>query len=206
MLKFAKISENTFNELQTEAGVLLNTFDPANPGAPASSAIICATTGGITASCVPTTRDDGEDVDNCPPNMLELKKISSYEAKMSFTALSVTAETIRMSLGAADVEENKITPRSEYKKTDFKDIWWVGDLSDGGFCAICLKRAVSTSGFSLKTTKAGKGNLTVELTGHYTLDAQTEVPMEFYVASAETGEETHEETHEETNGETNGGN
>lgn len=194
MLKFAKISENTFNELQTEAGVLLNTFDPTNPVAPESSAIICATTGGITASCVPTTRDDGEDVDNCPANMLELKKISSYEAKLAFTALSVTAETIRMSLGAADVEGEKITPRSEYKKTDFKDIWWVGDLSDGGFCAICLKRAVSTSGFSLKTTKAGKGNLTVELTGHYTLDAQTEVPMEFYVASAET------------NGETNGGN
>ena len=201
MLRFSKISENTFNELQTEAGVILSTFDPSAPAVPQDEDIICATTGGITASCVPTTRDDGEDVDNCPPNMLELKKISSYEAKMSFTALSVTAETIRMSLGAADIgNDGKITPRSAYQRTDFKDIWWVGDLSDGGFCAICLKRAVSTSGFSLKTTKAGKGNLTVELTGHYTLDAQTEVPMEFYVASAETGEETHEEANGETGG------
>ena len=90
-----------------------------------------------------------------------------------------------MSLGAADVANNKITPRHQYKTTDFKDVWWVGDLTDGGFCAICLKRAVSTAGFSLKTTKAGKGNLTVELTGHYTLSNQDEVPMEFYVAAGE---------------------
>lgn len=182
-MKFSKISENTFNELQVEAGVLLNTFDPATGAAPTSQNIICATTGGITASCVPTTRDDGEDVDNCPKNMLELKKIDSYEAKLGFTALSVTAETIRMSLGAADVENNKITPRHQYETTDFKDVWWVGDLTDGGFCAICLKRSVSTAGFSLKTTKSGKGNLAVELTGHYTLSNQDEVPMEFYVAA-----------------------
>ena len=200
-MKFAKISENTFNELQTEAGILLNAFDPSNPAPPTTEQIICATTGGITATCVPTTRDDGEDVDNCPNNMLELKKIDSYEAKLAFTALSVTAETIRMSIGAADVEDGKITPRSAYKRTDFKDVWWVGDLSDGGFCAICLKRAVSTAGFSLKTTKSGKGNLSVELTGHYTLSAQDEVPMEFYI---QVGEE--EETGGETNGETNGGN
>ena len=103
-MKFAKISENTFNELQTEAGILLNAFDPSNPAPPTTEQIICATTGGITATCVPTTRDDGEDVDNCPNNMLELKKIDSYEAKLAFTALSVTAETIRMSIGAADVE------------------------------------------------------------------------------------------------------
>ena len=64
--KFTVIPENTFDELQLDAGVLLTTFDPATPVAPADSAIICATTGGINVSCVPTFSDLGEDVDNVP--------------------------------------------------------------------------------------------------------------------------------------------
>lgn len=182
--RFTKISETAFNELQMDAGVLLKTFDPSNPTMTLSN-IVCATTGGITASCVPTYQDNGEDVDNCPNNMKEFKEITGYDAKMSFTALNVTADVIKLSLGAADITQatGKITPRNHLELTDFTDaIWWVGDLSDGGFAAICLKNALSTSGLSLKTTKGGKGNLTVELTGHYSISAQDEVPMDFYVS------------------------
>lgn len=181
MGQFTAIPENTFKELQTEAGVLLKTFDPST-GTLDKSAIICATTGGINATCTPTFRDNGEDVDNCPPNMKELKEIVSYECKMSFTALTITEETIRMALGAADASNKKITPRQEIKDADFSDVWWVGDRSDGGLVAVCLKNAMSTDGFSLQTTKNGKGQLSVNLMGHYTITAQKSVPMEFYVA------------------------
>ena len=54
-----------------------------------------------------------------------------------------------------------IGPFIPHKDTDFSDIWWVGDRSDGGLVAICLRNALSTGGFSLQTTKNGKGQIAV---------------------------------------------
>ena len=90
-----------------------------------------------------------------------------------------------VSTGAADVDvaTGKVTPRRELKSADFKDIWWVGDRRDGGFVAIKLLNALSTGGFSLPTTKNGKGQLSVTLTGHVSAAAQDVMPMEFYVIS-----------------------
>lgn len=180
MGRFTKIPQDTFEALQLNAGVLLKTFDPENAAEPNDEDIICATTGGINASCVPTYSDMGADVDNCPVNMMELKNLASWLCKMSFTSLGTSAESIKLALGAADVDGGKIIPRRNLKQTDFADIWWVGDRADGGLVAICLKNALSTGGFSLQTTKNGKGQVSVELTGHVSIDAQDEMPMEFY--------------------------
>lgn len=178
---FTVIPEDTFESLQLDAGVLLTNFDPSAP-AVEDSAIICATTGGINASCVPTFSDMGEDVDNCPVNMKELKHLDSWECKMSFTALGTSPEAIKTTLGCADIDSTSsaIVPRRDLAQTDFADVWWVGDRADGGFVAIQLKNALSTSGFSLQTTKAGKGQVSCELTGHVSINAQSVVPMVFY--------------------------
>ena len=180
MSKFTVIPNDTFSGMQQDAGVLLKTFNPASVAAPQDTDIICATTGGINATCVPTYSDLGEDVDNCPVNMKELKHLDGWECKMSFTALGTSADNIRLALGAADVATNKITPRRDLKQSDFSDIWWVGDRADGGCVAIQLKNALSTGGFSLQTTKSGKGQMSCELTGHVSIDAQDEMPMIFY--------------------------
>lgn len=180
---FTKIPQSTFDELQTDAGVLLKNFDPTNPEVTDEN-IICATTGGINPTCVPTYSDMGEDVDNAPVGMMELMKLDGWDTSLGFTAINVTPEIIRIALGAADIDADngKITPRRNLKDTDFADVWWVGDRSDGGMVAICLKNALSTSGFSLQTTKNGKGQIAVTLGGHVSIDAQDVVPMEFYVA------------------------
>ena len=179
---FKKISSTAFNEMQLDAGVLLNTFNPATP-AVADNAIITATTGGITASCKPTYSDLGEDVDNCPNNTKELKHLDGWDCKMSFTALGTTPAAIKLALGAADIDgtdSTKIIPRRDLQQTDFTDIWWVGDKADGGMVAIKLINALSTSGFELKTAKNGKGQVSVELTGHVSINEQDVMPMEFY--------------------------
>lgn len=183
MGKFTVIPKDTFEGLQMDAGVLLKTFDPSSVAAPNDEDIICATTGGINATCVPTYSDLGEDVDNCPANMLELKHLDGWECKMSFTSLGMSPDKIKLALGAADIgSENTsmITPRRDLAETDFSDIWWVGDRADGGCVAIQLKNALSTGGFSLQTTKSGKGQLSVELTGHVSINAQNVMPMVFY--------------------------
>lgn len=182
MGKFTVIPQNTFEGMQLDAGVILNRFDPTNPVAPADVDIVCATTGGINVSCVPTYSDLGEDVDNCPVNMKELKHLDSWECMMSFTSLGTSQEAIRLALGAADVNASsgKIVPRRDLEQTDFSDLWWVGDRADGGLVAVKLKNALSTGGFSLQTTKAGKGQISVELTGHVSINDQNTMPMEFY--------------------------
>lgn len=189
MSKFTVIPENTFSELQLNAGVLLNKFTPATATAPADEDIICATTGGINVSCIPTFSDLGEDVDNCPKNTKELKHLDGWDCKMSTTALGTSPANIKLSLGCADVDgtdTTKIVPRVDLAQNDFSDIWWVGDRADGGMVAIQLKNALSTGGFSLKTTDNGKGQITVELTGHVSIKKQSEVPMVFYSAAAAT--------------------
>lgn len=186
MGKFTKIPSATFQSLQLDAGVLLKNFDPETAAEPADEDIITATTGGINATCIPTYSDLGEDVDNVPVNMKELKHLDSWECKISTTGIGTSPELIRYALGAADVDGNKITPRRDLKQTDFANIWWVGDRADGGMVAVKLMNALSTGGLSLQTTKNGKGQVSIELTGHVSINAQDTMPMEWYSADPVT--------------------
>lgn len=182
MGRFTVIPQSAFDELQLDAGVLLSSFDPANPQI-ANNAIICATTGGINPSCVPTYSDFAEDVDNAPMNLKEFKHLDGWECKISTTALGTSPALIKLALGAADIpgtNSAKIVPRRDLSQSDFRDLWWVGDKANGGFVAIRLINALSTGGFSLQTTKNGKGQVSLEITGHVSLSAQSVVPMEFY--------------------------
>ncbi len=188
---FTVIPTNAFDALQMDAGVLLKTFNPASPAAPADADIICATTGGINPSCVATYSDFGEDVDNVPNNMKEFKHLDGWDCKISTTGLGTSPELIKLALGAADIDGTNtamINPRRDLEQTDFSDIWWVGDKANGGFVAIQLKNALSTGGFSLQTTKNGKGQVSIELTGHVSINAQSEVPMVFYSVDPDEGD------------------
>ena len=185
MGRFTQIPQNAFNDLQLDAGVLLKRFDPDAPDAPADEDIICATTGGISVSCVAEYSDFAEDVDNAPVNVLEFKHLDGWTCTMSTTSLGTSPELIRLALGVADIEgETKIVPRRDIDvEKDFSDIWWVGDKADGGMVAVQLLNALSTGGFTLTTTKNGKGQIGLELTGHVSINDQDTVPMQFYSAS-----------------------
>lgn len=181
MGRFSTIPQDTFEGLQLGAGMILKNFNPTNPSV-RDEDIVCATTGGITVSCIPTYSNLGEDVDNVPAATKELMNLDGWDAKMSFTSLSTNRENIRLALGAADInaETGAIQPRKSLKQSDFSGVWWVGDRADGGMVAARLRNALSTGGLSLKTTKNGKGQLSIELTGHMSLADQETMPMEFY--------------------------
>ena len=185
-MKYTKIPETTFQNLQLNAGVLLSSFNPTSATV-ADESIIGATTGGINFTATPTYTDFGEDIDNCPKNMMELKKLDSWEISMSGTYVTVDANAVKALVGAADVLSNKITPRNDLEFTDFTDIWWVGDYSDkngetnGGFVAIHMMNALSTGGFAIQSSDNGKGNFAFTYTAHYSMSAQGTVPFEVYV-------------------------
>ena len=185
-MKYTKIPETTFKNLQLNAGVLLSDFNPATAQV-ANESIIGATTGGVNFTATPTFSDYGEDIDNCPKNMKELKKLDYWEISLSGTYVTVDANAVKALVCAADVSGNKITPRNELKLTDFTDVWWVGDYSDqngetnGGFVAIHMMNALSTGGFAIQSSDNGKGNFAFTYTAHYSMSAQDTVPFEVYV-------------------------
>ncbi len=185
-MKYTKIPETTFQNLQLNAGVLLSAFDPGTAEV-ANESIIGATTGGVNFTATPTFSDYGEDIDNCPKNMKELKKLDAWEISMSGTYVTVDANAVKSLVGAADVSGNKITPRNDVLLSDFTDIWWVGDYSDkngetnGGYVAIHMMNALSTGGFAIQSSDNGKGNFAFTYTAHYSMSAQETVPFEVYV-------------------------
>ena len=191
-MKFTQIPTNTFQTLQLNAGILIKGSTGFNPstGAITANAIIGATSGGISVSCVPSFIDFGDDVDNCPKNMMELKKLDTWECKISGTFVTVSTTVTKMMLGAADIDSlnsNKVIPRVDLTVDDFEDVWFVGDYSDkngntnGGFIAVHMLNALSTGGFSMQTGDKSKGQFSVEFTGHVSMNAQDVVPMIFYI-------------------------
>ena len=186
-MKFTKIPQSTFDELQINAGILVKDFD-VSTGTFADSDMITATTGGITVSVKPTYEDFGSDIDNCPKNTMELKrKTDNDEVTISTTALNINEDLLMYMLGAADKDDNTgaIKPRKDVKTTDFSTIWWIGDLSNNGYIAVKVSNALSTDGFSIKTTDKGKGNISLTLTGHTSIYAQDVIPAEFYLGSGD---------------------
>lgn len=187
-MKFTKISETAFDEIQLNAGVLSTEFTPADGEI---GDILAATSGGISFEATPTYTDFGEDIDNCPKNTKELKKLDSWEVKMSGTFVTVTKDSAKLMVGAADASTastvDKITPRNDVADADFEDIWLVGDYSskngdvNGGFIAIHMLNALSTGGFKLQTADKSKGTMSFEFTGHYSIEAQDTVPFEVYI-------------------------
>ena len=185
-MKYTKIPETTFQNLQLNAGVLLSSFNPESATV-ANESIIGATTGGVNFTATPTFSDYGEDIDNCPKNMMELKKLDAWEISMSGTYVTVDANAVKSLVGAADASGNKITPRNDVLLSDFTDVWWVGDYSDqngetnGGYVAIHMMNTLSTGGFAIQSSDNGKGNFAFTYTAHYSMDAQDTVPFEVYV-------------------------
>ncbi len=194
MAKYTKIPTTTFQQLQINAGVLLSEFTPGTP-AVADAKILGATTGGINFTATPSFLDWGEDIDNCPKNTLELKRLEDWEVKLSGTFVTMSADLAERLTAAGDLASNKITPRRDLEETDFKDIWLVGDYSDkngatnGGFIAIHMMNTLSTGGFQIQTGDKAKGQFAFEFTAHFSMDAQDTVPFEIYV-QAGTAEPT----------------
>lgn len=193
---YTQIPSTTFKQLQLNAGIIASSFTPGTATLDQSS-ILGATTGGISFTATPTYTDFGEDIDNCPKNMKELKKLESWEVKLSGTFVTVSSDLAKTLVGAADKaagDATKVVPRNDLTADDFKDVWFVGDYSDvntgesAGFLAIHVMNALSTGGFQLTTTDKAKGQFAFEFTGHYSMDKQDTPPFEVYVkAGTATG-------------------
>lgn len=192
-MKFTQIPTDTFKKLQLGAGILSTDFDPAT-GELIASNIVGATSGGVSFEATPSFSDFGEDIDNCPKNTKELKKLDTWDAKMSGTLVTMDTKAAVFVIGTATVasdDQTKVVPRNSVDAKDFKNLWWIGDYSDinedgssvgkAGFIAIMLINALSTGGFKIKSGDKAKGTFEFEYTGHYSIENIDIVPFELYI-------------------------
>lgn len=202
-MKYTQVDSNVLKQIQFNAGVLCSNF---NIFTGEITGIIGATSGGISASIIPATTDYGEDIDNVKKNTYELKRIDSWEAKISGTFVAASKAAIKTLL--ASVTETTETPASggtsptyaavqrlnpndQFSTSNFETIWWVGDYSDdnnstsGKFIAIKLENALNTAGFTLKTADKAKGQFSFEFLAHYSLDSDS-IPFAVYIVENTT--------------------
>ena len=182
--KFTKIPTDTFENLTLNAGVLAKTFNPAT-GEIQNADILGATTGGLQFTHSHEFVDFGEDIDNCPKNMKELKEINDTTTTVSGTMLTMKPESVaRLIIGDVDEQNAKhIVPRNVLKDTDFADLWLIADYgkTEGKASAIHMMNTLSTAGFAMQTTDKNKGQFAFEFTSHYSLSDQDTVPGEVYI-------------------------
>ena len=184
---FVQINPALINDFQLGAGVLLSSFDITAPSITPTN-IIAATTGGITFNITPTVDDLGSDVDNCPEKTVELAYVSKYDVSLATTLLNLGNTGVTMALGASDMAENTTagvkayTLRYNLETTDFQTMWWLGGLADGRYLAAQLLRGFNTGGFSLKTTKNGKGQTAITITGFNTVSSPSVIPAVVYIS------------------------
>ena len=185
--RYYEVKRDTFDGLVTESGLLLKNLDleavAAGEAGFTDADIICATTGGISIEDSTEWQDLGEDVDNCPVNMKEFKIMTSRSASISTSALSMTPESLKLALGAADIGEDgsMVVPRTSLDQDkDFQTLYWVSDKANGGAVVAVLTNALSTGGMTVQTGKATKATLALTLTGHISINAQDVAPLTFY--------------------------
>lgn len=179
-MTYSIITKEQFDEMQFDAGVWVRSFNIQSP-AVQDSDIICATSGGISLSVVPSIVDLGDGVYMMPKGTAEMLMVTGWTVDASFTTLGFSGGMIQFVLGASDSGADGINPRLDLQDGDFEDLWWIGDRVDGGLVAIHLLNALSDEGIDIQTERQASGKISVHLTAHASIEEDMEaVPVEIY--------------------------
>ena len=173
------VSENTFKNLQLGEGAFLKSaYIGTETKAELDAKILSATRGGATISITPVYRT--RTIDGVPANTAEAKADDSVGVSASFTALEITPELLKRALGGADYDDatNKLKLRQKLTTTDFADLYWVGDVSDGSRVQITFKKAFNENGLQLRTQQFNEGELTMNFSGNYSVADLDTPPVE----------------------------
>lgn len=186
---FANIKQvpaDFFKKVTYDSGVLVKNWDINDPFTVTDAMIIAATTGDFSITSKPNIIDLFEDVNGVPNGTKEGLYVDSWEHTISVTALGTNPASIKMALGLAVVNGNKVTPRKGIADaSDFVHLTWLGQTTDGGLLVADLANALSTDGLSITTGKNTKGQFPLTIKGFYSIADQETSPVDYYVIEAE---------------------
>jgi len=175
------VNANTFQKLQLNEGVFLKA---PYEGTLNAEDIVSATRGGATIAIVPTQREIA--IDGLRTHTKEALILDDFSVTASFVAVEYSKEVVKMALGSADEVDNTITPRHKIlTASDFVDLYWLGELSDGRKVQIKFSNTYSTNGLNFKSTEKSTGEITLNFTAFYSIDDQETPPVSIEYLSNE---------------------
>lgn len=186
----------TFENLQLNAGVFLEGFDPstyANAGAledailaalEADTGILGATIGGGSFVAEPSIRQIEADGMRYP--VVGSTVNDMWTVRLTGTLKEITPENFERVLITCDRDTSKpnvtvLTLRTDIEKTDYiPRLCWVGDTSKG-FVLIELDNVLNTTGASFTFTDRGEGQIPFEFQAHLSnLTKMDHAPFRIY--------------------------
>ena len=183
------LTDRTIVNLQLNAGVLLTKYTKGTDIN--EDDIIGATRGGGSFTAVPTVHQAA--VDGAPTYTKGLERVDDWVITLNATMVEVSDEAISRALGvgvtktetgSGATKDTVFTVKRTVNDDDYKDLYWVGDLSNGQNVVIKIKNALNTSGFNLTFTDRGEGTYALALIGHFTVDDLDTAPFELTIERA----------------------
>ena len=174
------LTDRTITNLQLNAGVLLTKYTKGSPIN--EEDILGATRGGGSFTAVPTVHQAA--VDGAPTYTKGLERVDDWVVTLNVTMLEVNDEAISRALGVGvvktggDTADTVFTVKRTVNDADYKDLYWVSDLSSGQDLIIKIKNALNTGGFNLTFTDRGEGTYALALIGHFTVDDLDTAPFD----------------------------
>ena len=177
------LTERTIVNLQLNAGVLLTSYTKGVDIG--EDDILGATRGGGSFTAVPTVHQAA--VDGAPTYTKGLERVDDWVITLNATMVEVSDEAISRALGVGVVKtetgsgttkDTTFTVKRTVNDADYKDLYWVGDLSNGQNVVIKIKNALNTSGLNLTFSDRGEGTYALALIGHFTVDDLDTAPFE----------------------------
>lgn len=186
----------TFDNLQLNAGVFLEGFDPSTYADAAAledavldalesgDGVIGATIGGGTFVAEPAIRQIEADGMRYP--VVGSTVNDMWTVKLTTTLKEITPENFKRALLCCDADESKpnvtvLTVRTDIEKTDYiPRLCWIGDTSKG-FVLIELDNALNIVGTTFTFTDKGEGQIPVEFQAHVgDLSKMDKAPFRIY--------------------------
>ncbi len=181
-----KISQDAFENMPYDSGMLLKTFNVNNPTTPQDSDILCTTSGDISINTSRDLIDLSEDVNNLHGKYKEYQIGKAHTAQIQFTSIEFTDKALQMALGSADISGNKVSARNALYQSDFQDVWWVCKTLGDKLLVIHLMNTLSSGGVQFSTSKEAKGKIGLTLDAFSSVTQQDIAPIEFYIIEADT--------------------
>lgn len=183
------LTDRTIVNLQLNAGVLLTSYTKGVDIE--EDDIIGATRGGGSFTAVPTVHQAA--VDGAPTYTKGLERVDDWVVTLNATMVEVSDEAVSRALGVGvtktetgtgTTKDTTFTVKRTVNDADYKDLYWVGDLSNGQNVVIKIKNALNTSGLNLTFSDRGEGTYALALIGHFTTEDLDTAPFELTIERA----------------------
>lgn len=194
---YSGYTADTPKKLLLDAGAFFKNFDVGTDTfdtAVTAEKLIGATAGGGVFSAVPEVRN--VPIDGLKGAAKGLERIDSWTVTLMANVKEISAETIKLALGAAKIEDDvakadydKITAKNSIELEDYIDnVCWIGKLSGSDTPVIIeVLNAISLGGITLNMEDKNEGLIPTTFTGHIDASELTKPPFNIWYPKAIQG-------------------